>query len=635
MQQVVRIFSASVDIASRRNSNVPPASLPALFRANSVQSIQTTQVGEGAIYQRARLYSIFTMMQQLHIAPRPKLRINRAQRASIAFVAIALASASYPAPKPQTKPIGLGPIQNYISTGWDRLTRSLDNCETFSDPKLAGHPTLYLPANFPEPADVQQLPAKCGIQIAHLPQPINGPGEIDPTRINPAGLLYLPNKYVVPGGRFNEMYGWDSYFILRGLIEDGRIDLARSMVDNFLFELSHYGSILNANRTYYLTRSQPPFLTSMILAVYEAEKDPKNEDRQWLAKALSIARLDLQLWMMPAHRAGGTQLARYYDFGEGPAPESIQDETDLYHKVASFFLLHPDLDHGYVVAPAQESPADSALIPALTINTCEGTTKTPDRDCDPAKTVHLSRAYYKADRAMRESGFDISFRFGPYGAETDHFAPICLNSLVYKEQIDLARIYEILGHPKSASVFRRAAEARKKQIQNYLWDAQRGMYFDYNFTAKQRSSYEYLTTFYPLWVGLATPEQARAVAANLKIFEQPGGLAMSPNNSGVQWDYPYEWAPTVLIAIEGLRRYGLNDDANRISYEFLSTVAENFRRDGTIREKYNAVTRSSESNVTAGYQQNVIGFGWTNGAFLCLLHALPAEMKDRLAKEQQ
>jgi len=90
----------------------------------------------------------------------------------------------------------------------------------------------------------------------------------------------------------------------------------------------------------------------------------------------------------------------------------------------------------------------------------------------------------------------------------------------------------------------------------------------------------------------------------------------------------------VLIAVEGLRRYGFNDDANRISYNFLSTVAENFRRDGTIREKYNAVTRSSEANVTAGYQENVIGFGWTNGAFLCLLHALPAEMKDRLAKEQ-
>jgi alpha,alpha-trehalase len=575
------------------------------------------------------------MMQRIHCAPRPKHLKKGARLASVALISIALSSTAFSTPQPQTLSNGLDPIQNYIATGWDRLTRSLDNCETFADPKLAGHPTLYLPFNYPETPAVQQLPTKCSIQIAHLPRTIQAPGEIDPAQINPPGLLYLPEKYVVPGGRFNEMYGWDSYFIIRGLIEDGRIDLARDMVDNFLFELSHYGSILNANRTYYLTRSQPPFLTSMILAVYEAEKDSKPENRQWLANALKIARLDLQLWMMAPHRAGETHLARYYDFGEGPAPESIQDETDLYPKVAAFFLLHPDLDHGYVVAPGKKSSPDSALGPALTINTCEGTTKTPGRDCDPAKTVHLSRAYYKADRAMRESGFDISFRFGPYGAETDHFAPVCLNNLVYKEQLDVARIYEILGHPKSASVFRRAAEARKKQIQNYLWDAKRGIYFDYNFATKTRSSYEYLSTFYPLWVGLATPEQARAVDAHLKLFEQPGGLAMSGNNSGVQWDYPYEWAPTVLLAVEGLRRYGFNDDANRISYKFLSTVAENFRRDGTIREKYNAVTRSSEANVTAGYQENVTGFGWTNGAFLCLLHALPAEMRDRLAKEQK
>jgi alpha,alpha-trehalase len=561
--------------------------------------------------------------------------IHRARLATFVLVTIALASTTLSTRRPQTPPSALEPIQNYIATGWDRLTRSLDNCETFADPKLAGHPTLYLPFNYPETPAVQQLPAKCNVQIAHLPRTIHAPGEIDPSQINPPGLLYLPEKYVVPGGRFNEMYGWDSYFIIRGLIEDGRIDLARGMVDNFLFELSNYGSILNANRTYYLTRSQPPFLTSMILAVHEAEKNSQREDRKWLANALTIARLDLQLWMMAAHRAGETHLARYYDFGEGPAPESIQDETDLYRTVAAFFLLHPDLDQGYVEAPGGKSSPDSTLGPLLTIDTCEGTTKTPGRDCDPAKTVLLSRAYYKADRAMRESGFDISFRFGPYGAETDHFAPVCLNSLVYKEQMDLARICEILGHPKSAAVFRRAAEARKKQIQNYLWDAKRGIYFDYNFATKTRSSYEYLTTFYPLWVGLATPEQARAVAANLKLFEQPGGLGMSRNESGVQWDYPYEWTPTVLIAVEGLRRYGFNDDANRISYKFLSTVAENFRRDGTIREKYNAVTRSSEANVTAGYQQNVIGFGWTNGAFLCLLHALPAEMKDQLAKEQK
>jgi len=149
-----------------------------------------------------------------------------------------------------------------------------------------------------------------------------------------------------------------------------------------------------------------------------------------------------------------------------------------------------------------------------------------------------------------------------------------------------------------------------------------------------RSSYEYITTFYPLWAGLATPEQAQELRRNLGIFEQPGGLAMSSTDAGVQWDYPYGWAPTQIVAIEGLRRYGFNEDANRISYNFLAAIAENFRRDGTIREKYNVVNRSSESGVHAGYQQNVIGFGWTNAAFLVFLNELPKDLVDHLAKEQ-
>jgi alpha,alpha-trehalase len=168
-------------------------------------------------------------------------------------------------------------------------------------------------------------------------------------------------------------------------------------------------------------------------------------------------------------------------------------------------------------------------------------------------------------------------------------------------------------------------------MQQYLWDGERGFFFDYDFTSGKKSSYRYLTTYYPLWAGLATPEQAAAVAKNLPVFEQPGGLAMSPENSGAQWDYPYGWAPVELLAIQGLRRYGYNAEADRLSSKFLSTLIENFQRDGTIREKYNVVTRSSESQVTVGYQENVVGFGWTNGAFLELLHALPKDAVEKLA----
>jgi alpha,alpha-trehalase len=255
-------------------------------------------------------------------------------------------------------------------------------------------------------------------------------------------------------------------------------------------------------------------------------------------------------------------------------------------------------------------------------------------ECDKAELISLNADFYKGDRSMRESGFDISFRFGAYGAGTHHFAPVCLNSLLYKTEKDLEHISQILGNKEKEAEWGARAKERGEKIQKYLWNAQKGMYYDYDFEAKKISNYDYITTFYPLWAGLATAEQAKAVVKNLGVFERPGGLLTSPYETGGQWDAPYAWAPNQLTAIEGLRRYGFNEDADRASYSFISTVAENFRRDGTIREKYNAVTRSSEVAVSAGYNLNVIGFGWTNGVFLNFLHDLPKGMVERLAKEQ-
>jgi alpha,alpha-trehalase len=254
-------------------------------------------------------------------------------------------------------------------------------------------------------------------------------------------------------------------------------------------------------------------------------------------------------------------------------------------------------------------------------------------ECEPARAVRLSADYYKGDRSMRESGFDISFRFGAYGSATHHYAPVCLNSLLYKTEKDMDQISGWIGKASEARLWRERAETRKNRMQQFLWDGDRGLFFDYDFTSEKRSSYRYLTSYYPLWAGWATPEQAAAVVKNLPAFEQPGGLAMSPENSGAQWDYPYGWAPVQMLAIQGLRRYGYNAEADRLSSKFLSTVLENFQHDGTIREKYNVVTRSSESAVTVGYQANVVGFGWTNGAFLELLHALPKESVQALERE--
>ncbi len=518
----------------------------------------------------------------------------------------------------------------------------MTDCSSVVDPKIKVAPVLYLPEEVPEPAAVQKLAADCNVRAEHLPIEIHRLGEIDTARIQPHGLLYLPDKYVVPGGRFNEMYGWDSYFIIRGLLRAGRIELARDMVDNFFFEIEHYGAMLNANRTYYLTRSQPPFVSSMFVDVYRATQEAKKNDAQadkaWLQRAYADLEKDYGMWTRDPHLAGKTGLSRYYDFGEGPPAEAVQDESGFYRKVAQYFFLHPAEADGYVVEtqPGSNQPVPTQPVAGspYSLQVCDVSLTMARAECEKDRQFKLSADYYKGDRSMRESGFDVSFRFGPFGSATHHYAPVCLNSLLYKTEKDLEQISLWLGHSEDAKTWNKRAEERKKLITHFLWNGEQGLFFDFNFETKRMSTYQYASTFYPLWAGLATPAQAKAVAGNLKTFERPGGLPLSTVETGAQWDLPYGWGNIEMLAIDGLRRYGYNGDADRVSYEFLSTVAENFRRDGTIKEKYNVVTRSSEAHVELGYEMNVVGFGWTNAAFLELLHGLPKEMVQRLEQEQ-
>jgi alpha,alpha-trehalase len=527
---------------------------------------------------------------------------------------------------------GFKPILDYISTAWNTLTRSMTDCNSIVDPKITAQPVLYLPKDLAEPASVQTLASQCNVRAEHLPVEIHRLGEISTSNIDPPGLLYLPNKYVVPGGRFNEMYGWDSYFIIRGLLRAGRVEMARGMVDNFFFEIEHYGAMLNANRTYYLTRSQPPFLSSMFVDVYEATPH-KQPEKAWLERAYTDLSKDYEMWTHDPHLAGGTGLSRYYDFGDGPPPEAVKDETGFYRKVAQYFFLHPAQADDYLVEtkPGTEQQTAGTV---YSLQVCDAATTMAHPECEPPRQFKLSKDYYKGDRSMRESGFDVSFRFGAFGSATHHYAPVCLNSLLYKTEKDLEQISRWLGRSADAENWSKRAEQRKTLITKYLWNEKQGLFFDFNFMTKQMSDYQYASAFYPLWAGLATPEQAMAVASNLKVFEQPGGVPMSTKDTGAQWDLPYGWGNIEMLVIDGLRHYGFNSDADRVSYEFLSTVAENFRRDGEIREKYNVVTRSSEAHAELGYHMNVVGFGWTNAAFLELLHNLPKPMVARLEQEQ-
>jgi alpha,alpha-trehalase len=530
-------------------------------------------------------------------------------------------------PEQAARQPGLNELLAYIHAGWDSLTRSTNSCEGITDPKVATPAILYLPADLEEPPQLEQMKHACNVTVERLPHVIERLGTIDASSIQPPGLLYLKNKYVVPGGRFNEMYGWDSYFIVRGLLREGRVDLARGIVENFFFEIEHYGAVLNANRTYYLTRSQPPFLSSMVMAVHEAQKAAGRDDIGWLRTAYAYVKRDHALWTHDPHLAGATGLSRYYDFGDGPAIEALKDENDIYRQVAAYFLLHPTIPA--YLSEDSKMQDDTASGSAYSVQVCN--TSSP-QSCEPAHYMRLKADYYKGDRSMRESGFDISFRFGPYGAGTHHYAPVCLNSLLFKTERDLQEMSRLLGKGSESAQWQKLAEQRKQFVQRYLWDQRQGFFFDYNFDTAQKSTYRYASTFYPLWAGLASEQEAHAVLANLKTFERPGGLAMSVQETRGQWDYPFGWAPIQLLAIEGMRRYGHKAEADRVSEEFLSTVLENFHRDRTIREKYNVVTRSSETNVNVGYSANVVGFGWTNAAFLELLHALSSEKVRQLAQ---
>ncbi len=516
-------------------------------------------------------------------------------------------------------------VVQYISGAWAHLTRSMSDCQSLVDPKVSEPPVLYLPANYREPPALQALNTKCKVNIERLPATIHHLGELDISKLRP-GLLYLPNPYVVPGGMFNEMYGWDSYFIIRGLLEDSNLAMARNMVENFLFEVKYYGGILNSNRTYHLTRSQPPFLTAMVRAVYEAELAAGKKDLEWLEQAYPEAVSDYSLWVTTPHLAGGTGLSRYYDFGKGPAPELGADEESYYRGAVVYFLLHPaQADEDLV---KNQAPFQSVVSvgPVFSVFVCKdgapapGGGFHPSAGCDQMERLSLSRDFYKGDRSMRESGYDTSFRFGPFGAATHHYAPVDLNSLLYRTETDLAWMNRELGHRKEADEWEAKARLRRARMDQYLWNASEGLYFDYDFEKSEQSSYRFATTFFPLWVGAAAPSQAKVVESNFATFDRPGGIDTSPYTTGAQWDNPYGWAPLQLVAWEGLRRNGDAADAGTAAQQFLSMVAENFRRDGTMREKYNVVTRSSETQVKVGYSQNQIGFGWTNGVYLVLRH---------------
>jgi alpha,alpha-trehalase len=526
--------------------------------------------------------------------------------AALAAATLSLAALAPAAPVPPPTPAAAGvelpsperlaAVRAYIEKSWTTLRRSLQDL-----PAAARDPKVHIPAGTPWPvyistresqaaveAELKRLlpPAELAtIAVRPLPQFIN--------QIREHGLLYLPKPYVVPGGRFNEMYGWDSYFIQLGLLRDGKLALAHDMAFNFLYEIENYGTLLNANRSYYLSRSQPPFLTRMVLGFYQ-----KGRTRAWLRSSMPAVEKYYDFWTTTPHLVPVTGLSRYFDTGDGPAPEVESDEKDgqgrtHYDRAREYYKTHEVTD--YDVSKFYDAAKDK-----------------------------LTPLFYQGDRSMRESGFDPSNRFGPFSVDIVHYNPVCLNSLLYQMEKDGAEIARALGDPAVAITWEARARDRQRKMDEYLWDEEAGLYLDYNFETRKRRRYEFATTFYPLWVGAASKEQAARVVKNLPLFEAPGGLLTSTQTTGNQWDAPFGWAPIQLIAVQGLRRYGYRAEADRIAAKFIALVTKEFEEHGTIVEKYDVKRRESDvaADIKYGYSANQVGFGWTNGVFLELLAEL-------------
>ena len=397
-----------------------------------------------------------------------------------------------------------------------------------------------------------------------------------------SSLVPLPHPYLVPGGRFREVYYWDSYFTMLGLQESHRTPLIRHMLDNFAYLIGRYGFVPNGNRTYYLTRSQPPFFAAMVALLAKSEGDTVllryqepmlREYRYWMARAASVPAGQARGPVV--HLPGGAVLNRYWDASTEPREESYAEDVAAQHS----------------------SPQPAAQ-------------------------------FYRNVRAAAASGWDFSSRwFGPAGTlgaiQTTDIVPVDLNCLLYRTEQLLARAYELQGNALRAKDFRTQAARRRKALLTYCWNPQLGWFVDYNWRQRRQSPHQTLAGVFPLAFGLATAPQAKQVAAGLRTkFLKPGGLITTLAITKQQWDAPNAWAPLEWLAIEGLERYGDHDLARTVAQRWMALNVRVFAQTGKLLEKYNVV----DTQLKAGGGEYPLqdGFGWTNGVLLKLLNRYPA-----------
>ncbi|WP_294356553.1 alpha,alpha-trehalase TreF [uncultured Sphingomonas sp.] len=388
----------------------------------------------------------------------------------------------------------------------------------------------------------------------------------------PAGssALALPQAYVVPGGRFREMYYWDSYFTMLGLKADGEDALVDSMIDDFVSLVERYGHVPNGTRTYYLSRSQPPFLYAMMALSPASDAGVK-------ARRLAALRREWVYWTSPERTAvmpDGSRLQHYWDARATPRDESYREDVET--------------------ARASGRPVAEV---------------------------------YRDLRAGAESGWDYSSRWLADGRtlatiDTTQIVPVDLNSLLFGLEQAIARGCADAGDRGCARDFTARAATRQAAIERWLWDEAGGRYGDYDVRQKRLRSGVTAATLYPLFTGLALPPHgARVAAATERLLLAPNGLRTTTVDTGQQWDKPNGWAPLQWIAVEGLARYGRDDLARAIARRFVATAEREYRASGKLLEKYDV----EESRAGGGGEYPTQdGFGWTNGVVRALQERYPA-----------
>lgn len=385
-----------------------------------------------------------------------------------------------------------------------------------------------------------------------------------------SSLLPLPHPYIVPGGRFREIYYWDSYFTMLGLRESGDEAMIESMVENFAYLIGHYGYIPNGNRTYFLSRSQPPFFSLMIDVL--AEK----KGLGIYSKYLSALRAEYDYWMdgsaLTHHvvrMPDGAALNRYYDQRDTPRPEAFAKEEAV-----------------------------------------------------AAKSAEQKTELYRNLRAAAESGWDFSSRWFGDGRSletirTTQLVPVDLNCLLQHLELTLSRAYSEAGDKENATHFEEAAERRKHALLRWCWSEEDGYFHDFDLEAKHTSPAQTLAGVMPLFFHLAEPDQARRTKDMIaQKFLRPGGVVTTLVSTGQQWDAPNGWAPLQWLTIHGLENYGEHELASEIAHRWLELNRRVYARTGKMMEKYNVVDTSLEAG--GGEYPSQDGFGWTNGVFLKL-----------------